>query len=139
MTGVRAALEKRGLSLPPAWLIEKPYTIAAGREALRTLFSGKTPPTAVFCASDVLAFGVLAQCAGQGIAVPAQLSVIGFDNLEFCAHMPPGMTTIEVPAAAMGEGAARHLIRRLSGSTEPEHVELEANLILRGTTAPPPR
>ncbi len=137
VTGVRAALKKRGLSLPAHYLIEKPYQIAAGREALRALLAIKPHPTAVFCASDVLAFGVLVECASRHIAVPRQLSVIGFDNLEFCAHLPPGMTTIEVPAAAMGEGAARHLIARLSGSTEMAYVELEANLILRGTTAPP--
>lgn len=137
--GVKAALKKRGLSLLPQHLIEKPYKVAAGREALRTLLSVKQRPTAIFCASDVLAFGVLVECVSQGIAVPRQLSVIGFDNLEFCAHLPPGMTTIEVPAAEMGEGAARYLIGRLSGKTENEYVELQADLILRGTTAPPAR
>lgn len=137
VTGVNAALEKRGLSLPSHYLIEKHYTIAAGREALRTLFATKPHPTAVFCASDVLAFGVLVECGNLGIEVPRQLSVVGFDNLEFCAHLPPGMTTIEVPASAMGEGAAHYLIGRLSGNLEPAHIELEANLILRGTTAPP--
>jgi LacI family transcriptional regulator len=139
VAGVRAALKKRGLSLPARYLIEKPYKIASGREALRSLLSIDPHPTAVFCASDVLAFGVLVECASEGIAVPSQLSVIGFDNLEFCAHLPPGMTTIEVPAAAMGEGAARHLIARLAGRTGAEYVELEATLILRGTTAPPAR
>lgn len=139
VAGVRLALKKRGLSLPARYLIEKPYKIASGREALRSLFSIEPYPTAVFCASDVLAFGVLVECASQGIVVPDQLSVIGFDNLEFCAHLPPGMTTIEVPAVAMGEGAARHLIARLAGRAGAEYVELEANLILRGTTAPPAR
>ena len=139
VAGVRAALKERGLSLPARYLIEKPYKIASGREALRSLLSIDPHPTAVFCASDVLAFGVLVECASEGIAVPSQLSVIGFDNLEFCAHLPPGMTTIEVPAAAMGEGAARHLIARLAGRTGAEYVELEATLILRGTTAPPAR
>jgi LacI family transcriptional regulator len=137
VAGVKAALKQRGLTLPAHYLIEKPYKIAAGREALRSLFSTKPYPTALFCASDVLAFGVLVECASQNIAIPEQLSVIGFDNLEFCAHLPPGMSTIEVPAAAMGEGAARYLIARLSGKMETEYVELEANLILRGTTGPP--
>lgn len=137
--GVRARLKKRGLSLPAGYLIEKPYTISAGRDALRVLLSRDPAPTAVFCGSDVLAFGVLAECAKQGIDVPGRLSVIGFDNLDFCAHLPPGMTTIDVPAAEMGAGAARHLVARLSGRTEPEYVELEATLILRGTTARPPK
>ncbi|HEX7387298.1 MAG TPA: LacI family DNA-binding transcriptional regulator [Castellaniella sp.] len=135
--GVKAELAAHGLSLPPQHLIEKPYTIAAGREALRALLTTQPRPTAVFCASDVLAFGVLIECSHQGIDVPKHLSVIGFDNLEFCAHLPPGMTTINVPAEAMGEGAARYLIAKLSGSAVEPQVELEANLIIRGTTAPP--
>lgn len=138
VVGVRTALAARGLTLPDAYLIEKPYTIAAGRQAARSLLAASPTPTAVFCGSDVLAFGALAECAAQGVAVPEQLSIVGFDNLEFCAHLPPGLTTIEVPAAAMGQESARHLITRLSGATEVEHVALEANLILRGTTAPPP-
>ncbi|MDN5843263.1 MAG: LacI family DNA-binding transcriptional regulator, partial [Alcaligenaceae bacterium] len=126
VTGVIAALEKRGLSLPSRYLFEKHYTIAAGREALRALFSKEPHPTAVFCASDVLAFGVLVECSKLGIEVPKQLSVVGFDNLDFCAHLPPGMTTIDVPASTMGEGAAHHLIARLSGNHEVAHIELEA-------------
>ncbi|MFA5663478.1 substrate-binding domain-containing protein [Castellaniella sp.] len=137
--GVRKALAARGLGLPDRYLIEKPYKIAAGRQALRSLLAADPMPTAVFCGSDVLAFGVLAECAEQGIRVPDELSVVGFDNLEFCAHFHPGLTTIEVPAATMGQETGRHLIARLSGKPEVEHVELEANLILRGTTGPPPR
>lgn len=137
VAGVRAALATRGLLLHDDYLIEQPYSIAAGREALRTLCALPYPPTAIFCASDVLAFGVLMECASQGIRVPGQLSVVGFDNLEFCAHLLPGLTTIEVPATAMGERSAHHLIACLSRGAAVEYAELEANLILRGTTAPP--
>lgn len=135
--GVRQALDALGLALPDDYLIEKPYTVASGREAWRSLMQLPEPPTAVFCGSDVLAFGVLVECAHQGIVVPDQLSVVGFDNLEFCAHFPPGMTTIGVPAREMGEGAAHYLISRLAGEPGNAFVELEAILILRGTTAPP--
>jgi len=137
VTGVRAALKQKGLTLPDRYLIEAPYKVAAGREALRSLLATRPHPTAIFCASDVLAFGVIMECASRRIAVPDELSVVGFDNLEFCAHLCPGLTTIEVPAVAMGAGAARHLIARLSGKSQVEYTELEANLILRGTTAPP--
>lgn len=137
VNGVRAALKQKGLTLPSRHLVEAPYTIAAGREALRTLLATRPHPTAIFCASDVLAFGVVMECASRHIAIPDELSVVGFDNLEFCAHLSPGLTTIEVPAVAMGTGAARHLIARLSGKSQVEYTELEANLILRGTTAPP--
>ncbi len=137
--GFKAALAAAGLPLVPGYLIEKPYTVAAGREALRSLMALQQPPTAIFCASDVLAFGVLVECASKGIEVPGRMSVIGFDNLELCAHFPPGITTIEVPATAMGEGAAQYLVARLSGHAATEHVELQADLILRSTTAPPMR
>lgn len=136
--GVRDALKAKGLTLPDRYLVEAPYTIAAGREALRSLLATQPHPTAIFCASDVLAFGVVMECISQGITIPDQLSVVGFDNLEFCAHLCPGLTTIEVPAVGMGTGAAHHLIARLSGKDQLEYTELEANLILRGTTAPPP-
>src|SRR5690606_32527069 len=88
--GFKAALASAGLDLPPGYLIEKPYNVAAGREALRSLIALDRPPTAVFCASDVLAFGVLVECTAKGIDVPGRMSVIGFDNLELCAHFPPG-------------------------------------------------
>ena len=81
VAGVKAALKNRGLSLPAHYLIEKPYKIAAGREALRSLLSLKSAPTAVFCASDVLAFGVLVECAAQNISVPSELSVVGSEAI----------------------------------------------------------
>jgi LacI family transcriptional regulator len=135
--GVKASLRKRGLSLEPQYLVERPYTIDAGRDAMRILLSREPAPTATFCGSDVLAFGALAECQRQRIDVPGKMSLIGFDNLDFCAHLSPGLTTIDVPAVAMGEGAARHLLARLAGSRDREFVELEANLILRGTTGAP--
>ena len=134
--GVREALLENGLELPGRLLTEKPYDIASGREALRYMLAAAQPPTAIVCGSDVLAFGALAECQAIGLRVPDQLSIVGFDNLEFAAHLTPPLTTIEVPAEKMGERAADFLIRQLAGDRQLEFIELEANLILRGTTSP---
>jgi LacI family transcriptional regulator len=135
--GVREALRKRGISLLDRLLMEKPYDIASGRQALRYLWSAQPKPTAVVCGSDVLAFGALAECTSTGIIVPQNLSIVGFDNLEFAAHLTPALTTLEVPAEEMGQKAAEFLVTRLSGSKGLEFIELESNLILRETTCPP--
>ena len=65
------------------------------------------------------------------------ISIVGFDNLEFAPHLTPPLTTIEVPAEKMGERAADFLVRQLAGRRSLEFIELEANLILRSTTSPP--
>jgi LacI family transcriptional regulator len=135
--GVREALLENGLELPDQLFTEKPYDIASGREALRYILAATRRPTAIVCGSDVLAFGALAECQAIGLRVPDQLSIIGFDNLEFASHLTPPLTTIEVPAEKMGERAADFLVRQLAGDRQLEFIELEANLILRGTTCPP--
>lgn len=135
--GFKAALAARGLS--PGPIIEKPYLIAAGREAFRTLVARGLRSTAVICASDVLAFGVLAECAAQGIRIPMDLSVVGFDNLAFAAHLQPSLTTVQVPASEMGRRAGDYLIRRLRGEQAESRLEVEASLIIRETTAAAPR
>jgi len=136
--GVRDALHARGLELADEMLIEKPYEISAGKEGIRFLLNSPRPPTAVVTGSDVLAFGVLAECKTLGIDVPRHLSVVGFDNLDFAVHLRPALTTIEVPAQAMGERAADYLFQRLQGEQSTAAIELDAPLILRGTTGPVP-
>jgi LacI family transcriptional regulator len=135
--GVQEALQNRGLTLADRLLTEKPYDIASGRQALRYLWSANPKPTAIVCGSDVLAFGALAECVSLQIIVPRQLSIVGFDNLEFAGHLTPALTTLQVPAEEMGERAASFLVRQLSSKQEVEYIELESNLILRETTCPP--
>jgi LacI family transcriptional regulator len=135
--GVRRALAERGILLRPELLIERPYSIPDGRQAMRMLAALADPPTAVICGNDVLAIGALLECIAAGIAVPGRISITGFDDLELASHLQPPLTTIRVPSAEMGRLAASYLIDRLAGRITPALVELEAELILRGTTAPP--
>lgn len=136
--GAVAALAARGIALNPDRIVEEPYSIQGGRAALRRILDSGVRPTALICGSDVLAFGALIECASRGIQVPKDMSISGFDDLEFAAFLNPPLTTLAVPAVEMGRRAGEYIMARLRGRPHVEHVPLETNLILRTTTAPPP-
>src|SRR5258706_14306196 len=137
LEGVRQALSARGLSLAPGRVVEKPYTLSAGREGLREVLRGTSRPTAVVCGNDVLAIGALAECHAQGIAVPREISVTGFDDLEMSAVVTPALTTVHFPTAELGTYAAQHLLARLAGKPFAARTELPVELVVRASTAPP--
>jgi LacI family transcriptional regulator len=135
--GVRDALAKHGLSLSPDQLIERPYSIADGRDALRMLMSQTHQPTAIICGNDILAYGAILESQAMKIDVPGKLSITGFDDLELSSHIQPSLTTVRVPSIDMGVKAADYLTARIAGRPAPNLVELGAELIIRATTARP--
>lgn len=137
--GVRAAFQRRGIGLPPGRYVEKPYTLQSGRDGLVEVLRHAPRPTAVICGNDVLAIGAIAECAAMGLRVPDEVSVTGFDDMEIAAMLQPGLTTMHFPTGEMGELAARHLLQAIAGGQLPLHQELPVRLVVRGTTAPPPR
>lgn len=139
LQGAVDALAARGIVVDPQRILERPYTIAAGRNALRSIMAQADPPTAVLCGNDILAFGAVYECIASGIAVPQTLSITGFDDFELASHMAPSLTTVRVPAIEMGVAAADYLVSVLEGKHVSDHTEFEAELIVRGSTAPPPR
>lgn len=139
LQGVREALAAAGLKLRPAAVAEAAYDLQSAREATRALLAAQPAPTALLCGNDVLAYGALLEAQARGIAVPEQLSVVGFDDLEMSRHWQPGLTTIHVPTELMWTLAAEHLIGRLDGRVAaPLQQEIEVELVVRGSTAPPP-
>jgi len=138
LQGLQAAFLTRGLVVPGDNILERPYTIEAGRQAMCELLSRKPVPTAVICGNDVLAFGVIFEAAARGLAIPKDLSVSGFDNLPFAAEMAPAITTISIPSEEMGVCAAESLLNVLDGTEKNVRSAcLDAPLLIRGTTAPP--
>lgn len=138
LDGVCTALAARGAHLPAARMLEKPFTHSAGREGVLEILAGGPRPTAVICGNDVLAIGAMAECHAQGIAVPRQISISGFDDMEIASLMTPGLTTVHFPTAELGAYAARHLLARLAGESVELRTELPVQLVVRGTTAAPP-
>lgn len=137
LEGMRRTLASRGLRLGQEALIERPYRIVEGQLALRALLNAPQPPTAVYCGNDLLAFGALIECARQGVRVPQDLSVAGFDDLDFASQIRPALTTLHVPAREIGERAAEYLLARIAHQPVSPTIEVSVGLMVRDTTAPP--
>lgn len=139
IAGVQQSLAEAGIRLPPAALVEAPYTLQAARDGTRLLLAAATPPTALVCGNDVLAWGALLECQARGVSVPRELSIVGFDDLEMCRHGVPALTTMHVPTEQMWRLGAQYLLDRLEGRLDtPQQLELDVELIVRGSTGPPP-
>ena len=136
--GVREALEARGVPLPPERVVERPFSIADSRAALRHLVSSAPEITAVVCGNDVLAIGALLEAQALGLAVPDRLSIVGYDGLELAAQMTPPITTIDVHTGLMGRYAGDYLLARLNGEFAPQRTRIETSLVVRGSSGPPP-
>jgi LacI family transcriptional regulator len=136
MEGVREAIAARRGRLPARRVVEKPFTLGAGREGLRDVIADGAA-TAVVCGNDVLAIGAMAECNARGIRVPRDVSITGFDDMEIASLITPALTTVHFPTRELGSYAARHLLDRLAGEIVPMRSELPVELVVRGTTAPP--
>lgn len=137
LRGVCDALSSAGIALADSHILQRHYSLAAGREALAQCMALSTKPTAVLCGNDVLAIGALFGAQALGISVPGMLSITGYDNLPIASQVVPALTTVDVPAKLMGRLAAEYLISRIDGVATPEKTELPADVVLRDTTAPP--
>ena len=137
--GVRDVLEERGIALPSNRVVECPFHITQSRTRLRHLLTNAPEITAVICGNDVLAIGALLEAQAMGLAVPDQLSIVGFDGLELAAQMSPPITTIDVPTGLMGRTAGEYLLATLRGEFALQKTLIETSLVVRGSTAPPPR
>ncbi|MDZ4078911.1 substrate-binding domain-containing protein [Hydrocarboniphaga sp.] len=115
-----------------------PYSIEAGREALRKAMALKPRPTALICATDLLAAGALAEARAMGIQVPQQLSISGFDDIEIASLLDPPLTTLQVRTSEIGRASGEALLAAIKGKVSPT-VEIETTLKVRGSTGPAPQ
>jgi len=137
--GVQEALSAAGLALEAPRLVEAEYTLEAGREAAERLLALEPRPSAIICGNDVLAVGAIQGVRALGLAVPRDVSVTGFDNIELARVVEPALTTVHVPHRRMGRAAARLLLdmrNRLEGL---ESVRFDTEVVERASLAPPPR
>lgn len=126
-----------GAMLSP--LIEVPYDPASGAEAFRRIMAAPLRPTALICGNDVLAAGVLRAARQMGIAVPAEVSVVGFDDIDLASLVCPALTTVRVPQMQMGRAAVELLLDLVAGRSDRGSILLETEIVIRASLAPPPR
>ena len=132
--GYRSALEDRGIPYDPELVIENEPMLYNGKEAITRLMSLPNPPTAIFAASDMLAIGALSGASELGLRVPQDVSIAGFDDIDFAAYCYPPLTTIRVPSHEIGRLAAKYLIEAIEdGVMQPRHYCLDTDLIIRSS------
>lgn len=138
--GMMAERQRLGLQTPPEWIIRGDFTLASGQMAARRILAMKDRPTAVFCASDQVAFGLIAGLASHKVRVPEEISVIGFDDIELAQHFIPALSTIRQDRLALGHRAADLMLNCLFGKVldDPSVVEtIDVTLIPRASTSTP--
>ncbi|HAP90515.1 MAG TPA: LacI family transcriptional regulator, partial [Arthrobacter bacterium] len=127
-----------GLPTRPEWDEWGDFTVRSGQEAFRRLWARPGPkPTAIFCASDEMAMGVIFEAARAGVRVPEDLSVVGIDDHDFADAM--GLTTVGQRPDEQAELATKMLLDELDGTVGAVQSAVAPHrLIVRRTTAPPP-
>ena len=137
--GFLGALEKRGVTLPPELLVEGAFTFESGVACAEALLAQRPRPTAIFAGNDEMAAGVYKAAFRLKIAIPEELSVIGFDDSPVASRLSPALTTIRLPIRDMARLAASRLIPPVSSEAgEGGGVSrIESHLVVRDSTQPP--
>ncbi|PKO19030.1 MAG: alanine racemase [Chloroflexi bacterium HGW-Chloroflexi-10] len=137
--GYIKALEPFGLSIDSRKirLVECESTEKGGVECFQKIWNTRYRPTAVIAMSDIIAIGVMKAAQAEGVVVPRDLSIVGFDDIPLSGLLKPALTTISQPSLEKGDLAAKTLVRLLDGLIEPIHHCLPTRLIKRETVSEP--
>jgi LacI family transcriptional regulator len=132
------AMRSCHLKLHPDLMVEGDHTLEGGMSAMTELLGRANPPTAVVCSNDLTAIGVLHRLFEVGKQAPADLSVIGFDDVHIAQFMLPPLTTVRMSCADIAQLAFATLRQRIEPSAARHAAPpVETKLIVRQTTAPP--
>ncbi|SOE17069.1 LacI family transcriptional regulator [Hoeflea halophila] len=134
--GAKREMAERGLELDPAHAFSGDFSLESGARAAQAWLELAHRPSALFCQSDQMAFGFISELARNGVFVPDDVSVVGFDDIDIARRFIPALTTVRQPRKELGLHAAKMLINHVGTSTSPaiETTILEVELIVRGST-----
>jgi LacI family transcriptional regulator len=139
LEGFSAALEKRGLRLPPEMIVEGAYSFDSGVTCAEALLVRRPRPTAIFASNDEMAGGVYKAAYRMRIQIPEALSVVGFDDSSLASRLAPALTTIRQPIRDMGRLAAMKLLPAGERGASDELVSrVMLHLVVRDSSRPPP-
>ncbi|WP_342417871.1 LacI family DNA-binding transcriptional regulator [Paenibacillus sp. FSL R10-2782] len=134
LEGYRESLESAGLTFNPEWVVNGAYDEDTAKEEAVKLLTLYPEMTAIFCASDLMALGVLKAAKQLDRKVPEQLSVAGYDDIQLASYASPPLTTVSQDKFQLGYQAATMLIQMLEGSGQPHAMTLETQLVEREST-----
>ena len=116
------------------------FTHEAGMTATQAMLRDPSPPTAIFCANDLLAFGALSAAEVEGVRVPDDLWIVGYDDIDMASWPIFNLTTVRQPTSDMAKSAVAALVERSVDPSRPfRHLRFASELIVRGSTANVPR
>jgi DNA-binding LacI/PurR family transcriptional regulator len=138
LKGFTRALDEEGIEIEPEFVQESRFDTASGYQAALRLLRMLPRPTAIFACNDLIAFGVLQAVRELGLRCPEDLSIAGFDSLEFTKLTDPSLTSVYQPGYQLGATAARLLLERVDGlRAAPKKVLLPTDLNKRNSVGPP--
>ncbi len=133
--GFVEAMTARGME---PLLVDGGFTERAGVEGARQLLAMERLPTAIFAANDVAAVGVMRALEAANVRIPEDISLVGYDNVDFAGFAHIGLTTVDQPRREIGTIAVELLVERIDGDrSRRRRVTVEPELIIRGTSGPP--
>lgn len=137
--GYRRALADLGRASDPRLVVEGNFRFESGRTAMRRLLALDQRPDAVFAANDMMALGALSALREAGLSAPDDIALVGFDNVPMAGLIAPGLTTMAMPMAELGDEAARLLETQLShkGGHEAVRHVFSAELVVRESSLRP--
>ncbi|HZH28034.1 MAG TPA: LacI family DNA-binding transcriptional regulator [Azospirillaceae bacterium] len=139
LKGYRQALATADLPFDPQLVRNGEWAPSSGYEQTLSLMREPRPPTAIFCANDLMAVGCLEALRGLGLRVPGDIAVIGYDDQEIAQHTHPPLTTVLLPNYEMGRWAVEHLIATVIHGQDARHlqVKMECPLVERASVRGP--
>jgi LacI family transcriptional regulator len=142
LRGYRAAMRVAGLTVSDALVVQGDFTEEGGWRAARELIARRgARPTALFAANDAMAVGALLALREASVDVPAEVSVVGFDDIPIARYVTPALTTVRVAIDVLGARAAALLFRALADPMmrgDAHREVIPAELIVRNSSGPPP-
>ena len=139
LVGYKKALRARRVAVDRGLIRYGSDTQDSGYWCAMELLKLPQPPTAIVVCNNLMTLGLLAAVRESGLECPRDVSVIGFDDFEWCPHLSPPLTMIRVPASELGSASAKVLTKRIRGPADngPEKILLAAELVVRRSTCPP--
>ena len=136
LEGYKQGLRNHGIEFSKSLCVETGVSFDDGAKTMKALLEVKERPTAVLCFDDVIAMGALRAIKDEGLTVPDDISVIGFDDMPLCSFTVPRLTTIYYPRHEMAEIACKYLLSRIKGKAPKGRnlTVLPVHMILREST-----
>jgi LacI family transcriptional regulator len=136
--GYRAEMNALGLEIHPGYVAEGDFYAESAEQLMQSLLEGRTPPTAVFAAADMMAVGAMKAIQAAGLSVPGDVAIVGFDDIRLAELLSPPLTTIRQDMLGIGLAAGRALVEQIENpDSTPPVLTLPVELVVRASCGSP--